>query len=65
MEQVITTIQPVEDKKEIARKIRQKQDEFLDVYSFYMRTGLEWIKQEAVLKAYELHVLDSKFKIEI
>lgn len=54
-----------EDRKDRERKIVDKQNEFLDVYSLYLRTGLDWIKQEAILKAYELHVLDSKFSIEI
>ena len=55
----------VEEKKDIEKKIQLKQDEFLDVYSLYLKTGSDWIKQEAILKAYELHVLDSKFSIEI
>lgn len=55
----------IEDQKELELKIRKKQDEFLDVYSLYRKTGLEWIKQEAILKAYELHLLDTKFSVEI
>ncbi|MBI4971808.1 MAG: hypothetical protein HZC17_08260 [Candidatus Omnitrophica bacterium] len=54
-----------EDRKDREKKIVEKQNEFLDVYSLYLRTGSDWIKQEAILKAYELHVLDSKFTIEI
>ena len=54
-----------EDKKDREKKIVEKQNEFLDVYSLYLRTGSDWIKQEAILKAYELHVLDAKFSIEI
>ncbi|GEM_PF-839887 len=64
MEEEKQTIK-VEDKKDIQKKIQEKQNEFLDVYSLYLQTGLDWIKQEAILKAYELHVLDSKFSIEI
>ena len=44
---------------------RKKQDEILDVYSLYLETGLEWIKEEAILKAYELHLLDKRFHFEI
>ena len=54
-----------EDRKDRDKKIVEKQNEFLDVYSLYLHTGLDWIKQEAILKAYELHVLDAKFSIEI
>ena len=62
MEEKVTKL---EDPKDRQRKIVEKQDEFLDVYSLYLKTGLDWIKQEAILKAYELHVLDTKFSIEI
>ncbi len=55
----------MEDPKDRQKKITEKQNEFLDVYSLYLQTGLDWIKQEAILKAYELHVLDTKFSIEI
>jgi len=55
----------LENKKNTKKRILQKQDEFLDVYSLYLQTGLDWIKQEAILKAYELHMLDSKFQVEI
>jgi hypothetical protein len=47
------------------QRIKKKQDEFLDVYSLYLKTGLEWIKKEAILKAYELHMMDSSFFFEI
>ena len=62
MEDIIIKIK---DKKELAGEIKRKQDEFLDVYSLYLRTGLQWIKEEAILKAYELHMLDSNFSFEI
>ncbi len=55
----------IEPKKDIKKNIKEKQDEFLDVYSLYLQTGLNWIKQEAILKAYELHVLDKDFQVEI
>lgn len=46
-------------------EIRKKQDEFLDVYSLYRKTGLQWIKEELIAKAYELHVLDKEFSLEL
>lgn len=55
----------VRDTKEIQMEIKRKQDEFLDVYSLYLRTGLQWIKEEVFLKAYELHMLDRNFSFEI
>ena len=60
-EKTLKTVDP----KDREKRIREKQNEFLDVYSFYLRTGMDWIKQEAILKAYELHVLDTKFTVEI
>jgi len=52
-------------KKSNKSQIRKKQDEFLDVYSLYLATGLPYIKEEAITKAYELHTLDSNFTTEI
>ena len=55
----------VRDTQEIQMEIKRKQDEFLDVYSLYLRTGLQWIKEEVFLKAYELHMLDPNFSCDI
>lgn len=38
-----------------------KINEFLDVYSFYLQTGISLIHDEARLKAYELQFLDPRF----
>jgi len=46
-------------------EVKRKQDEFLDVYSLYLATGLPWVKEEVIAKAYELHTLDQSFSIEI
>ena len=62
MEEIMVKIK---DKKEMEHEIRRKQDEFLDTYSLYLRTGLQWIKEETILKAYELHMLDNNFCFEI
>ncbi len=62
MEDIIVKIK---DKRELESEIKKKQNEFLDVYSLYLRTGLQWIKEETILKAYELHMLDTKFAFEI
>lgn len=53
------------DKRARHVEIKRKQDEFLDVYSLYLETGLQWIKEEAILKAYELHMLDQNFSFAI
>jgi len=39
------------------RMIQDKMDEFLDVYSFYLKTGIAWIHDEVRLKAYELRCM--------
>ena len=53
------------DTEDVSTEIQSKRDEFLDVYSLYLRTGLKWVKEEAILKAYELHMLDPTFSCEI
>ena len=50
---------------DLEEEIKQKQDEFLDIYSLYKRTRLGWIKEELLLKAYELRFLDPKFTFHI
>ena len=45
----------------VRRAVQDKLDEFLDVYSFYLKTRIAWIHDEVRLKAYELNLLDSRF----
>ena len=52
----------LQDEEEFDQQLKQKQDELLDVYSLYKRTGLSWIKEELILKAYQLHLLDPNFR---
>ncbi len=40
------------------RATQAKLDEFLDVYSFYLKTRIAWIHDEARLKAYELRQMN-------
>lgn len=42
----------------LQREIRSKMDEFLDAYSFYLKTRISLIRDEARLRAYELQLLD-------
>lgn len=49
---------------ELLAEIRKKQDEFLDVYSFYLKSGIVWIRDQVYLKAYELSCLDPSFRFE-
>lgn len=53
------------DAQDVTSEIHEKQNEFLDVYSLYLMTGLKWVKEEAILKAYELHMLDPNFSCDI
>ena len=46
-------------------ELKRKQNEFLDVYSLYRKTGLPWIKEELLDKAYQLHLLDPGFTFQI
>lgn len=55
----------IEDPADLQDEIRQKLDEFLDVYSFYLSTRLAWVRDEVKLKAYEIHLLDPRFNFQI
>lgn len=46
-------------------QLRKTQDEFLDLYSLYLKTGLPWIKDELLQKAYLLHSLNPSFTFRI
>jgi len=54
-----------QDDEEIDAQIKRKQDEFLDIYSLYQRTGLSWIKEALLQKGYELHLLDPTFTFTV
>lgn len=55
----------VEDEQEIQQEMGKKLDEFLDVYSLYLKTGIAWVRDEVKLKAYELHLLDPAFSFQL
>lgn len=55
----------IEDDEDLKVEIIKKQNEFLDVYSFYLKTKAAWIRDEVRLKAYELHLLDPSFSFQI
>ncbi len=55
----------IEDEKELREEVQKKQDEFLDVYSFYLRTKISWVRDELKLKSFELHLLDPTFSFQI
>ncbi|MDP3919776.1 MAG: hypothetical protein Q8R76_03100 [Candidatus Omnitrophota bacterium] len=54
----------IEDEADLKYEIQKKQDEFLDVYSLYLRSRVSWIRDEVKLKAYELHLLDPSFSFQ-
>ena len=55
----------LQDENEFADEVKRKQDEFLDLYSLYLRTDLSWIKEELMQKAYQLHLLDPEFTFHL
>lgn len=55
----------IQDESELREEIVKKRDEFLDVYSLYLKTRMAWIRDEVRLKAYELRILDPLFKFQI
>ena len=58
------TILRIQDEDDLKDEIRRKQNEFLDVLSFYMQSRVSWIREEVRLKAYELHLLDPTFNYQ-
>ena len=55
----------LQDEHEFEDELKKKQDEFLDLYSLYQATGLSWIREELINKAYQLHLLNPDFKFSI
>ncbi len=55
----------LQDDHEYEDALRQKQNEFLDLYSLYLKTNLPWVKEELLDKAYQLHILDPKFTFRV
>ncbi len=55
----------IQDESDLREEVLKKQDEFLDVYSFYLQSRLSWVRDEVRLKAYELHLLDPSFTFQI
>lgn len=55
----------IQTESDLREEVLRKQDEFLDVYSLYLKTGFTWVRDEVRLKAYELHILDPGFSFQI
>ena len=51
-----------QDKKQ---ELERCQNELLDVYSLYLNTGIQSIREEVIHRAFELHVLDPDFQFVI
>ena len=50
-----------EDETDPKMDIERRRNELLDVYSLYLRTGIQAVKEEAIMKAFELHLRDPNF----
>ena len=55
----------IDDESDLKNEIRDKRDQFLDVYSLYLATHFIWVRDEVKLKAFELHILDPRFSFSI
>jgi hypothetical protein len=55
----------IQDETDLKEEIIKKRDEFLDVYSLYLKTRMSWVRDEVRLKAYELRILDPSFVFQI
>ena len=55
----------IQDEEDLRDEIRKKQNEFLDVYSLYLKTRTSLVRDELKLKAYELRLLDPTFAFQM
>lgn len=55
----------LQDDIDLEDQIKKTQNEFLDIYSLYLKTDLSWIKEALLEKAYQLHTLDPSFTFQI
>ena len=55
----------LQDEDEFEDELKRRQDEFLDLFSLFNRTGLSCIKEELLAKAYQIHLLDPSFTFHI
>lgn len=55
----------IQEEQNLRQVLERKRDEFLDVYSFYLKSRMSWIRDEVRLKAYELHLVDPTFNFQI
>ncbi len=55
----------LQDDNDLEDHLKKTQNEFLDIYSLYLKTGLPWIKEELLDKAYQLHSLDPSFTFRV
>ncbi len=53
------------DETDLDDQLKKTQNEFLDIYSLYLKTDLPWIKEELLEKAYQLHTLDPFFTFRV
>ena len=52
--------------EEISREdMNRRRNELLDLYSLYLKTGIQSLKEETILKAYEIHLRDPEFSFII
>ena len=51
----------LDDENSVGQDFKRQLDEFLDIYSLYLKTGIEGIKEEAVTRAFQIHLRDPQF----
>ena len=55
----------IQDEEDLREEICKKQNEFLDVFSLYLKSRVSLVRDEVRIKAYELHLLDPSFSFQI
>ncbi len=55
----------LDDEMDSAVDLESRRNALLDVYSLYLKTGIQAVKEEVILKAYELHLRDPQFSFVI
>ena len=59
--EVFLHVLELDPEKSVRDDVRRRWNEFLDVYSLYLKTGIQSVKDEAITKAFEIHLRNPEF----
>ena len=59
--EIYLNVYKLADEIDTTGDLKRRLDELLDVYSLYLKTGIESVKEEVIAKAFELHLRNPQF----